>query len=334
MSRPAGTGVLLAGEKGSGKTMLAKLTCQALRERHGIPTIFVTQPWGGDGFIELIGNVNQPAVVLFDEFEKVYSSRNQDGSEDENHHTQDSILTLLDGIFTTKKLFILTANDRYALNDYLINRPGRLYYSFEFRGIGEKFIREYCADRLKDVSKTNEVTRAAGMFRSFNFDMLQALVEEMNRYDEGAKDALRYLNINPVQDYAQYGVSLIPAGFKEPVTATQPNRVYSPLTKEGREYVINTYSLPHDYSRRRAALKAKQDIKPTDEQGLEMIDSVTYSGNEPSPPNKKPRDGHGEFRFSTTDIKHVTDQTFELVNADGDQLILQKHELEYDWRAI
>jgi hypothetical protein len=35
------------------------------------------------------------------------------------------------------------------------------------------------------------------MFAQFNFDMLKALVEEMNRYDESARDALRMLNAKP-----------------------------------------------------------------------------------------------------------------------------------------
>ena len=37
----------------------------------------------------------------------------------------------------------------------------------------------------------------ACVFSAFNFDMLKALVEEMNRYDESPQDALKMLNAKP-----------------------------------------------------------------------------------------------------------------------------------------
>ena len=42
----------------------------------------------------------------------------------------------------------------------------------------------------------------SAIFEAFNFDMLQALVEEMNRYGESADQALEFLNVKP-----EFGVS-------------------------------------------------------------------------------------------------------------------------------
>lgn len=48
-SRKRSTGVLLAGEKGSGKTLLATDICvRALRE--DIPVVIINSPWAGDSF--------------------------------------------------------------------------------------------------------------------------------------------------------------------------------------------------------------------------------------------------------------------------------------------
>ena len=99
LKRDASTGVMLTGEKGSGKSLLAK-TISIEAAAQGIPTLIINAPWHGDKFNKFIQDIEQPCIVLFDEFEKVYDS-------DE----QESMLTLLDGVFPSKKLFILTCND-------------------------------------------------------------------------------------------------------------------------------------------------------------------------------------------------------------------------------
>jgi SpoVK/Ycf46/Vps4 family AAA+-type ATPase len=82
--RPQQTGVLLNGEKGSGKTLLAKNISVELA-KEGVPTIVINRDWTGDGFFKLLQDIDQPCVVLFDEFEKVY-----------DREKQEEILTLLD----------------------------------------------------------------------------------------------------------------------------------------------------------------------------------------------------------------------------------------------
>ena len=86
MDRTASTGVMLTGEKGSGKSLLAK--CLSIKGyENGVPTVIVNQPWIGDTFNAFIQSIHQPCIVLFDEFEKVYD-------KDE----QEQALTLFDGI--------------------------------------------------------------------------------------------------------------------------------------------------------------------------------------------------------------------------------------------
>ena len=186
--RPTTTGVMLAGEKGSGKSLLAKSVSISAAVA-GIPTIVINAPWCGDKFNSFIQSIDQPCVVLFDEFEKVYDS-----------DKQEAILTLLDGVFPTKKLFVLTCNDKWRIDSHMRNRPGRIFYMMEFVGLSADFIVEYCQDNLINLSHIDKLVSISSLFSQFNFDMLKAVVEEMNRYGEGPEDALRLLNVKPEFD--------------------------------------------------------------------------------------------------------------------------------------
>lgn len=185
LDRTSSTGVMLTGEKGSGKTLLAKMiTVEAAKQ--GIPTIVINASWCGDNFNSFIQNIDQPCIILFDEFEKTY-----------DREEQESILTLLDGVFPSKKLFVLTCNDKWRVDQHMRNRPGRIYYMLDFKGLEQDFIIEYCEDNLKVKSHIAGICKIAMMFDQFNFDMLKALVEEMNRYGETPQEALKMLNAKP-----------------------------------------------------------------------------------------------------------------------------------------
>lgn len=200
--RSGATGVLLSGEKGTGKSLLAKKLCVDAARNLGVPTIIISEPYKGDLFFSFLQSINQPVILFYDEFEKTH---------DREH--QEALLSLLDGSFGSKKLFILTCNDPYLIDRNMINRPGRLYYSIDFNGLEEEDIREYCRDMLQphpceDIE--DRIVRLGAQFGSFNFDSLQAIVEELNRYGEPLSDVLKLLNVDPIQGLHEY---LIPTLF-------------------------------------------------------------------------------------------------------------------------
>lgn len=218
--RGASTGVMLTGEKGSGKTLLTKqISINAAAE--GIPTIVINSPWCGDPFNSFMQNIDQSCVILFDEFEKVYDKEQQE-----------AILTLLDGVYPSKKLFLLTCNDKWRVDQHMRNRPGRIFYMIDFRGLDTEFVREYCEDNLLDQTQIQAVCNVSGVFSKFNFDMLKAMVEDMNRYGETPQEVIKLLNAKPeFSSDAKFDVSLQVAGLDIEL-ADLSNKVWSgnPLT--------------------------------------------------------------------------------------------------------
>lgn len=194
-SRTKSTGILLSGDKGSGKTLLSKFVAAKLIES-GVPVIVINEPWCGPAFNDLIGNIKQPAMVIFDEFDKVYDCDDQK-----------LLLTLLDGTVETKKLFVLTTNEGHV-DEHMINRPGRIFYHYHYDGLDEDFVRSYATDVLQDKTQMEDLVAVTSAFSSMTFDMLQAMIEDMNRYNETARQVLDCLNVDITAENTSYTIRL------------------------------------------------------------------------------------------------------------------------------
>lgn len=287
--RTASTGVMLTGEKGSGKTLLAKMLSVTAAQK-GIPTIVINEPWCGEGFNSFMQMIEQPTVILFDEFEKVY-----------DREDQEKMLTLLDGVYPSKKLFVLTCNDKWRVDGHMRNRPGRVYYMLEFKGLEQDFIIEYCDDNLKNKNNIAGVCKIATLFDQFNFDMLKAMVEEMNRYNETAQETMKILNTRPeFSGEAKYKISLQVDGLDVPEEHTEIEWTGNPLTQ----------TIVIDYK---------------------VYDNTVISDD------GKPDFDWECVRFVNTDLKQVDSQTgkFTFINDDSDRITLSKvREKGYHWDAF
>ena len=185
-SRPKSTGVLLSGVPGSGKTLLAREVCIECAKQ-GISTVIINEPYTGDKFSSFLASIDMECVIFFDEFEKVY-----------DNEAQEAVLTIFDGTYTQKKLFLVTVNSVNKLVEPFISRPGRLYYHFKYDGVDYDFMVEYVNENVVNPDhREGLVSILSKLFVGASFDSMSSLVEEMNRYGESAESVMKFMNVQP-----------------------------------------------------------------------------------------------------------------------------------------
>ena len=205
-------GVILSGKKGIGKSMYAKLLAQRAVSK-GLPLFIVNNfiP----GIADYLASIEQEAVVLFDEFDKTFNS----GHKNDIGDPQTEMLTLFDGLYQGKKLFVVTCNDLHNLNDYLVNRPGRFHYHFRFECPNADEIREYLKDKMSEEyhKEIEEVVKFSGKVE-VNYDCLRAIAFEIQN-SGSFKSAIKDLNIVNNNESATYEVIItFESGYKTVVT--------------------------------------------------------------------------------------------------------------------
>ena len=165
-------GVLLHGIGGTGKSTLAKLIAISVTEDLKQPVIII-QNDSIKHMEYLISNLKQPVMFLIDEFEKMFD-------EDEE---QGFLLTLLDGLYNSNHLFVLTANAPERINKYFFNRPSRIRYAFEYKSLPYEVYSEIVNDNFEEGYATELLGKLATI-NNLSFDIIQEVINEAKQFPE------------------------------------------------------------------------------------------------------------------------------------------------------
>ena len=173
-------GVLLTGLKGTGKSLVAKLIAQKSK----MPVVCVTSPFCGDKFADCLDKMGDDVILFFDEFEKVYKEEEE----------QKQFLSILDGTFSSKKLFIFTTN-HFEINEFLKSRPSRIRYVRQFDGLDSDTTQEVIDDLLVNKEHEKELKSVLEILSTVSIDVLLHFIDEINMYNEPPRVAIKNLNI-------------------------------------------------------------------------------------------------------------------------------------------
>ena len=125
-------GVLLCGQPGTGKTLIAK----AIAGEANVPFISMS----GSEFIEMFAGLGasrvrklfekakkiSPCIIFIDEIDAIGSRRTSgSGAETENNQTLNQLLVEMDGFDTEETVIVLAATNRPEMLDKALLRPGR-----------------------------------------------------------------------------------------------------------------------------------------------------------------------------------------------------------------
>lgn len=182
-NRSVNTGALFTGLKGAGKTLLMKNIANEGIDR-GLPVLQVNSRYTDQEFISFIDSIGE-CIVIFDEFGKVYTR-----NHDEDTNSQDSLLTLFDGLFSSKRITLIAENHSYNISEFLLKRPSRILYHWEYSRLEEEVIDGYCSDNLIKPTFISDIKNIYYQAKEFTFDSLQSIVAQCNLFNDMNFDEL------------------------------------------------------------------------------------------------------------------------------------------------
>lgn len=175
-------GVMLAGTKGTGKTMLAKV----IAKESNLPIIIVDSQFPTTRLIGFFKQFSTPVCVIFDEIEKNFNTGR--------------MLDFLDGVEkTTKKLVLMTCNELDKVSEYLQDRCSRIRYVRKY-GINDNLAFLPMLIENKEIKNTEIVRKfVEERFKLPSIDNMNAFLNEIKDLEDediSLDDIVKYMNIN------------------------------------------------------------------------------------------------------------------------------------------
>lgn len=173
-------GVLLCGLKGTGKTVTAK----QLANLSGLPVILLNA--NSIGALSYFNDIPQPLCFFFDEFEKII--RQDDSSR------MAEVLSFVDGTITTQKHLMLFTSNTIKVNEYFIDRPGRIRYIKKFNSLSLEVVKEIVGDKLNNKEHAKDLIEWVIYFKFLTIDLLTSIIDEINIHDMSVKEFKDFFN--------------------------------------------------------------------------------------------------------------------------------------------
>ncbi|MBB1523375.1 MAG: ATP-dependent zinc metalloprotease FtsH [Clostridiales bacterium] len=206
-------GILLYGQPGTGKTLIAK----AIAGEAGVPFLSMS----GSEFIEMFAGLGaqrvrklfekarrySPSIIFIDEIDAVGTTRSNNPNEGESNQTLNQLLVEMDGFNTGENVIVLAATNRPEMLDKALLRPGRFDRQIivstpdakareeilKLHGKNKKFAEDV---DLKDIAKNTSGFTGAELSNILNEAAILATKENKKAITmENIEEALRKVTI-------------------------------------------------------------------------------------------------------------------------------------------
>lgn len=177
------TGVLLTGDKGTGKSVTAKV----LAEKAKLPIIVINPNLEEKYLEEFFKEFDTPVCILFDEVDKNFSTQ--------------KMLIFLDGMHkTAKKLVVMTANDEDGLSHFIKNRCSRIRYyrHYSMKDDAREYAELICDSKNID-NKEEVVDFIVNNIKYPSIDNISSFIDEViftKDWNLSLQEVLEFMNIN------------------------------------------------------------------------------------------------------------------------------------------
>lgn len=168
---------MLTGAKGSGKSLLAHVFSNRAIKELDKPVIIVDNHFDNpNGLMKFLYDLGD-CVFIFDEFAK---------KMDEH---QDTFLDFFSGTYKIPRAIFVIENSLHKINEFMLDRPGRVRWSFSYGKLPLQVVKEVCDAREVNEKAKRHICEYAARAITIGMDNLNTIIDEVQLSDDSVNTA-------------------------------------------------------------------------------------------------------------------------------------------------
>ena len=254
-------GVLLVGDPGNGKTLMAK----AVAGEANVPFFSIS----GSQFVEMYVGVgasrvrdlfntaraNQPCIIFIDEIDAVGRQRGTGlgGGNDEREQTLNQLLVEMDGFLSNESIVVMAATNRSDILDPALVRPGRfdMQVLVDYADLDGRAKILGIHTRKMKLGADVDLKQLAAQTPGFSGAQLEGAANESatvaNRRIEKAREELIATGVSAEEAEKQVPDEVTLEDFDEGITRVQMGPASNKVMTEKDRWNTNYHELGHAY---------------------------------------------------------------------------------------